>query len=118
MEVLKAQGNAALAAGDMAQALDLYTQALDSSSSGSSSGSGSGSDDVQLRAVLLSNRSMVLLRLGRAGASLQDADACAALRPAWPKALCRRAAALHGLNRVAEALQAHEAALALEPASR
>ena len=49
----KAQGNAALAAGDMAQALDLYTQALDSS------GSGSGNDNVQLRAALLSNRSIL-----------------------------------------------------------
>lgn len=49
-------------------------------------------------ATLLSNRSLCWIRLDQAEHALDDAKACRALRPDWPKACYREGAALRLLQ--------------------
>ncbi|KAK7852855.1 hsp70-hsp90 organizing protein 3 [Quercus suber] len=49
-------------------------------------------------ATLLSNRSLCWIRLDQAEHALDDAKACRALRPGWPKACYREGAALRLLQ--------------------
>ena len=71
VESLKQQGNAALQAGNVDSALDLYTQALKLS----------GGDN----AVLYSNRSAAYCKAGRHEEALEDAEKVVTLRPDWVK---------------------------------
>lgn len=56
--------------------------------------------------ALFSNRSACHAKLGDFGAALRDAEACLAVSPTWPKGLGRKAEALVGLGRLAEAKEA------------
>ena len=49
--------------------------------------------------------------------ALADAERCVALRPDWAKGHTRKASALHGLARFGLAIDAYDAAIALEPAN-
>lgn len=62
-------------AGDYHAAIQSYTAALQQAGT-----------SADARAALLSNRSAAHERLQRFAEALQDADACAALRPCWDKA--------------------------------
>jgi hypothetical protein len=56
--------------------------------------------------ALFSNRSACHAKLGDFGAALRDSEACLAVSPTWPKGLGRKAEALVGLGRLAEAKEA------------
>jgi tetratricopeptide (TPR) repeat protein len=71
VEEFKAKGNACFAKGAFQEAVDLYNQAIDAASD---------------NAVLYSNRSAALLRLGRVSEARADAEQCLTLRPDWEKA--------------------------------
>lgn len=102
-DALKAEGNVAFERGDFAQAVALYTRALDVE----------GAD----RAVLLSNRSAAWLHTGDASRALVDAEACVQLRPEWPKAHSRVGAAMCALHRFDEATAAYKRGIQLDPAA-
>jgi len=71
-----------------------------------------------LHPVLLSNRSSAFAHIGDWVRSLEDAEACIAIRPNWPRGYACKGAALEGLARHADALVAFEAALELDPSSQ
>uniref|UniRef100_A0A7S4FBC6 Uncharacterized protein n=1 Tax=Chrysotila carterae TaxID=13221 RepID=A0A7S4FBC6_CHRCT len=99
-ENLRMQGNTAIQKGDASTAATLYTEAL------------------QLEPdnhLLLSNRSLALLRLGKDEEACADARRCVCVCPEWPKGHSRLGAALYSLGKHAEAVKAYEAALALSP---
>ncbi|KAK7852849.1 26s proteasome non-atpase regulatory subunit 10 [Quercus suber] len=75
----KSRGDDAFKRKDYHMAIDSYTQAIDL-------------DPTD--ATLLSNRSLCWIRLDQAEHALDDAKACRALRPGWPKACYREGAAL------------------------
>mmetsp|Transcript_35516 Transcript_35516/g.115652 ORF Transcript_35516/g.115652 Transcript_35516/m.115652 type:complete len:154 (-) Transcript_35516:138-599(-) len=99
-EQLKTDGNAAFREARYAEAVRLYSAAVELEPE---------------NGVLFSNRSGALTALASYDLALADADRCTALRPDWPKGFARRAAALHGLRRFALAVNAYDAALALDP---
>jgi len=101
VEQLKAEGNAVFREGRYADAANLYSQAAELDPH---------------NGVLFSNRSGALTALGAYDRALMDANRCVELRPEWPKGHARRAAALHGLKRFLEAVNAYDRALALDPA--
>ena len=67
------------------------------------------------RSVLFANRSGAFASLADYGQALAEAERCVALRPDWAKGHTRKASALHGLARFTPAIDAYDAALALEP---
>ena len=73
---LKEAGNALLKSGDLEGAVTQYTGALAAARA---------DGDAAAVAVALSNRSLTLLRLGRAQAALDDARACVAADPQYKK---------------------------------
>ena len=77
---LKEAGNALLKSGDLAGAVAQYTDALAAAHA---------EGDAAAVAVALSNRSLALLRLGRAQAAHDDACACAAADPQYKKGAYR-----------------------------
>jgi len=99
-DALKQQGNAAFAAGRWDEAIGAFTEAIavDPSSH-----------------VLYSNRSAAHASKGAFLAALEDADRCVALKGDWAKGWGRRGAALVGLRRHAEAVEAYEGGLKVEP---
>ena len=54
---------------------------------------------------------------GQWGLSLEDADSCVKLRPTWPRGHACRGAALEGMNRLQEALEAFTSAQDLSPSN-
>jgi WD40 repeat protein len=103
----KSLGDAACRAGDFEEALACYLRCDQS-----------GGGDWPALAALHSNRSLALLKLGRAEEALAAADAAVAARPRWPKGLARRAAALAAArpDEPALALAAYARAAELDPA--
>ena len=99
-ESYKQHGNAAFKEGRYADAVKLYSQAMECAPSS---------------AVLYSNRSGALAASGSYTAALSDAERCVALEPKWAKGHTRKAASLHGLKRYLGAVQAYEEALVYEP---
>jgi len=99
-EDLKHAGNEAFKASQYAEAVRLYTQALELDAD---------------NAVLFSNRSGALAAIGNYPQALVDADRAVAIRPDWAKGYTRKASSLHGLKRFLAAVEAYEEALELEP---
>ena len=99
-ESYKQHGNAAFQGARYAEAVRLYSQALECDSSS---------------AVLYSNRSGALAASGSFASALSDAERCIALEPKWAKGHMRKATCLHGLKRYLAAVQAYEDALTFEP---
>ncbi|TNJ28786.1 Stress-induced-phosphoprotein 1 [Giardia muris] len=87
-EDLKNQGNAAVKEDRLADAVDLYTQAI-------------GLDGAN--PVYYSNRASVYHRLGDYDAALADADRCLAISATFGKGYVRKADALDALGRLDEA---------------
>eukprot|EP00756_Hemistasia_phaeocysticola_P012482 Hpha_TRINITY_DN15203_c0_g2::TRINITY_DN15203_c0_g2_i2::g.65310::m.65310 len=99
--VLKQQGNEALRQGRYKDAADFYTQALGIESKS---------------AVLLSNRAEAKLRQGKWAGAFEDANAAALADPGYAKAQFRRGAALSGMGRHSDAVDAYWGAMSLEGA--
>ena len=97
---LKDQGNAALAAGNLDEAVRLYSEALALDSSNH---------------VLFSNRSAAYAKAGKYMEALKDAEKTVELKPDWIKGYSRRGAALSYLGRDIEAEKAYEEGLKYEP---
>ncbi|KAJ1882303.1 Hsp90 cochaperone, partial [Kickxella alabastrina] len=97
---LKAQGNAAFAAGKHDEAIKLFTQAIEL--------------DPQNH-VLYSNRSASLASLKKYEDALADAEKTVEIKPDWPKGYSRKGAALFGLQRMGEARETYEAGLKYDP---
>ncbi|XP_041017619.1 26S proteasome non-ATPase regulatory subunit 10 isoform X2 [Juglans microcarpa x Juglans regia] len=88
---------------DYHTAVDAYTQAVDL-------------DPTD--ATLFSNRSLCWIRMGQAEHALDDAKACRALRPDWPKACYREGAALRLLQRFDEAANSFYEGVQLDPENK
>ena len=96
-------GNAALRDEDYEGAVGCYSQGLAECT------------ETELRAILLSNRSSALAHLGRWESALEDSLACLRERPTWSRSHACHGAALEGLGRVVQALDAFETAERLDP---
>lgn len=99
----KSRGDDAFKRKDYHMAIDSYTQAIDL-------------DPTD--ATLLSNRSLCWIRLDQAEHALDDAKACRALRPGWPKACYREGAALRLLQRFDEAANSFYEGVQLDPENK
>jgi tetratricopeptide (TPR) repeat protein len=100
VSALKEKGNAALAQGDFVSAIADYTEAI--------------SLDPKNH-VLYSNRSAAHAKNKDYLKSLDDADRCVELEPAWVKGHCRRGSALAFLHRYEESLASYRRGLEIEP---
>jgi DnaJ family protein C protein 8 len=100
-EGFKAEGNRLLAAKEMAQAVEMYSRAIDLDPD---------------NAVFYSNRSAAYLAMGDArGKALRDAERCIELRPDWWKGYSRKGAAEHALLRFDAARATYNEGLKLDP---
>ncbi|KAJ1822164.1 Hsp90 cochaperone [Coemansia sp. RSA 2598] len=97
---LKAQGNAAFAAGNHDEAIKLFTQAIELDPTNH---------------VLYSNRSASLASLKKYDEALKDAEKTIEIKPDWPKGYSRKGAALFGMHRLEEAKETYEAGLKHDP---
>lgn len=119
---LRTIANEALKAGCDAEAVHLYTMAIDTLKGQPGSGEENlsklnASSDGEL-AKLLSNRSYAYLRQGDSAAAVDDADACTRADPLFEKGFLRLAAALEDASAsLEEQLDACERGLATCPAS-
>ena len=113
---LKERGNALLADGRLSDALGCYTRAVDAYGEARAvlRASGAGGEAAEEAAALsralcvsLSNRALVLCKLGRPEEALADAQRALLLDRTYAKAHHRAAAALDMLGRSAEAQQAY-----------
>jgi stress-induced-phosphoprotein 1 len=96
MVQLKAEGNAALQAGNFTLAIEKYTAAIRADGSNH---------------LYYSNRSAAYLSKGDAMNALEDAEACLGLNPDFAKGYSRKGAALHALKRYNDALDAYQKGL-------
>ena len=96
----KARGNELLRSGSVKEAIASYTEAI--------------SLDGK-KHVYYSNRSAAYLQDGQYDKALEDATACTALAPDWPKGYNRAAVALHHLERYEECIQAAKLGLKHSP---
>ncbi len=97
-------GNAAFKGGDHAEAIKLYTLALELDPD---------------NAVLFSNRSAAYLASGDAKSkALVDANKCVDLRPDWGKGYSRKGAAEHALGRFDAAIATFKNALRMDPSDK
>ncbi|KAI9312980.1 hypothetical protein BX666DRAFT_2030864 [Dichotomocladium elegans] len=104
-ENFKNQGNECFKEGKLKykDAINFYTRALDTDCK-----------DNKIREACLANRAAVNLELGNYGRTLQDCAKCLELNPKHVKALYRSARALFALDRIVEAEDCCEHALAIE----
>ena len=100
-EEFKAQGNALLKEDKFAEAVDMYSRAIELDPD---------------NAVYYSNRSAAFLAKGDArGKALRDAEKCIELRPEWWKGYSRKGAAEHALQRFDAARATYQRGLELDP---
>lgn len=109
----KRRGNEAFEAGEYAQAILLYSLALDKADELPDKDGGVKS--LFPRHILLCNRSACFLKLGQHEKALDDAARAQTMEPTYVKAWFRRGLALHALGRYAEALPILGEAHKLEP---
>jgi len=102
-EDLKKQGNAALQAGNVKEAILLYGQAIAKDSSNK---------------VFYSNRSAAYMKAEDFRSALSDGEKAIELAPTWAKGYSRKGAALYALARFEEAKIAYEEASKLEPTNQ
>ena len=109
-EAQKSKGNESFSAGEYAQAILLYTLALDHA----------GGSNKQLfpRHVVLSNRSASFLKLGHHDKALKDATEAVILEPTYVKAVFRKGLALHAMGQYQDAITSLGAALKIEPKNK
>jgi stress-induced-phosphoprotein 1 len=92
----KSAGNAALQAGNVSEAIEQYTKAI---------------NEDGANHVYYSNRSAAYLQKGDAQNALEDAKACLGLNPQFAKAYSRKGAALHALKRYNDSIAAYNQGL-------
>eukprot|EP01065_Artemidia_motanka_P024228 TRINITY_DN28874_c0_g1_i1.p1 TRINITY_DN28874_c0_g1~~TRINITY_DN28874_c0_g1_i1.p1 ORF type:complete len:680 (+),score=266.67 TRINITY_DN28874_c0_g1_i1:65-2041(+) len=96
----KTRGNEALKEGQIDLAIALFSMGLELQPENE---------------VLWSNRSAAYCRLRKYERAVEDADSVLRLKPGWARGHSRKAAALEGMKRFAEALPLYSAALRIEP---
>ena len=106
---LKDQGNAALIAGTILSAIDLYTQALVISP---------GSLSPKNNAVILSNRAQAYIKVENYGLAISDATSAMEADPSYPKAYYRRGTAEFALNKPKAARKDFKMVCKLKPKDR
>lgn len=92
----KAQGNAALQAGNVSKAIEFYSKAIRADGANH---------------LYFSNRSAAYLKQGDANNALDDANACIGLAPDFAKGYSRKGAALHALKRYNDSIAAYQQGL-------
>lgn len=97
---LKDQGNAELSKGNLKEAVDLYTQAINLDPSNH---------------VLFSNRSAAYAKMEKYTEALTDGEKTVSIKPDWGKGYSRKGAALAYLSRWTEAVVVYEKGLMLDP---
>jgi len=102
-EEFKAQGNAALQKGNITEAIECYTKAINTDGTNH---------------VYYSNRSAAYLKQGNASNALSDAESCIALKPDFAKGFSRKGAALHGLKRYNDSIKSYEDGLIKFPGDK
>lgn len=108
-EQAKERGNRAFSAGNFADAVSSFSEAIALHAREPAAPS-----NVH---VYYSNRSAAYLKLGDAPRALADAEQCVTLKPDWPKGFSRKGAALYQLGRFADAQRAYTDGLALQGAN-
>lgn len=103
-EDFKAQGNAAFSAKDFTKAAELFSKAIEVSSTPNH--------------VLHSNRSACFASLKQFDKALADAKKTVEINPTWPKGYSRVAAAEFGLGQLDDAEKSYSKALELEPTNK
>jgi len=96
-EQFKAAGNKALQSGNLTEAIENYTKAINADGTNH---------------VYYSNRSAAYLKKGDANNALEDALSTIAINPEFSKGYSRKGAALHTLKRYNDAIAAYEEGLA------
>ena len=124
-EAHKSKGNESFTAGEYAQAILLYTMALDRAAElPDNCDVELLNKDVQIngplkqlfpRHVVLSNRSACFLKLGHHEKALADSCEAYKLDPTYVKGIFRKGLALHAMGRYQEALESLSNAYKLEP---
>ncbi|KAJ3123090.1 Hsp90 cochaperone, partial [Physocladia obscura] len=99
-EELKAAGNKAFSAGNHTVAIKYFSDAI--------------SKDPKNH-VLYSNRSASYTSIKNYSKALIDAEECIKINPGWAKGYSRKGAALHGLAKYQEAVDAYNRGLEIEP---
>ncbi|KAK1732871.1 tetratricopeptide repeat protein [Skeletonema marinoi] len=128
IEDQKAKGNEAFTSGEYAQAILLYTMALDEAArlpdvssvteKLSSSVISEPLEQLFPRHVILSNRSACFLKLGHHEKALKDGSDAEILNPAYVKGVFRKGLALHAMGRYREAIDALAKAQKVEPKNK
>eukprot|EP00545_Synedropsis_sp_CCMP1620_P013429 CAMPEP_0119011068 /NCGR_PEP_ID=MMETSP1176-20130426/5429_1 /TAXON_ID=265551 /ORGANISM="Synedropsis recta cf, Strain CCMP1620" /LENGTH=573 /DNA_ID=CAMNT_0006963831 /DNA_START=29 /DNA_END=1750 /DNA_ORIENTATION=- len=93
---LKAEGNKAMQAGNVTEAIEKYSDAIRADGANH---------------VYYSNRSAAYLKQGDANNALEDAASCLGLNPEFAKGYSRKGAALHALKRYNDAIAAYQEGL-------
>jgi len=118
-EAQKTKGNEAFVAGEYAQAILLYTLALDKAAELNDT---IGADDATSKLfpghIVLSNRSACFLKLGHHEKALADGVEAEKTQPSYVKGVFRKGLALHAMGRYQEAAVSLAAALKLEPKNK
>eukprot|EP01128_Nolandella_sp_AFSM9_P010484 TRINITY_DN7255_c0_g1_i1.p2 TRINITY_DN7255_c0_g1~~TRINITY_DN7255_c0_g1_i1.p2 ORF type:complete len:588 (-),score=217.21 TRINITY_DN7255_c0_g1_i1:92-1855(-) len=99
---LKDEGNTFLRQGNHTEAAKKYTEAIELDPTNQ---------------VYFSNRSAAYLSLQNLPAALKDANTAISLKPDWSKGYLRKGTALQWMSKYAEAVEAFEAGLKVEPAN-
>merc|ERR1711953_34666 len=102
-EELKAKGNKALQLGNVKEAIDCYTEAIQKDGSNK---------------VYFSNRSAAYMKSEDFRSALSDGEKAIELAPTWAKGYSRKGAALYALARFEEAKIAYEEASKIEPGNQ
>lgn len=113
----KMRGNEAFGSGEYAQAVLLYTLALDKADELPEQSENNGKA-LFPRHIVLSNRSAAFLKLGDHQKALEDACSAEQLEPTYVKGVFRRGLALHAMGRYQEAIEALAAAHKIEPKNK
>ncbi|GFH57564.1 hypothetical protein CTEN210_14040 [Chaetoceros tenuissimus] len=118
-EAQKAKGNEAFMNGEYAQAVLLYTLALDRAAElPDTDDLGAGKKQLFPRHVVLSNRSASFLKLGHHDKALDDATEAERLEPSYVKGVFRKGLSLHAMGRYEEAITSLAAASKIEPKNK
>merc|ERR1712194_1008635 len=96
-EQFKAAGNKALQSGNLTEAIENYTKAINADGTNH---------------VFYSNRSAAYLKKGDGNNALENAKSTIAIKPDFSKGYSRKGAALHALKRYNDAIAAYEEGLA------